>query len=246
MNCFSLPVLFLFSVFSFVVACGQTEQTEIEKRKKVIQTPPDNVYPPSDIVITTHSAWASTHYPERIAEFKENRLEKNDIIFLGNSITEQGGDWGKRVNNSKVKNRGISGDTTDGLLARLGELVYVKPIKIFILIGINDFFANLTAQQVYENTLLIVSTIHNESPDTKIYVQTILPTATASLKEKIQETNSLLQSSESTEPFMLILLHDEFKTQEGLMNWEYSTDGTHLNEKGYRVWVQKVNNLIAL
>jgi len=208
------------------------------------QTPPDNVYPPSDLVITTHSAWASKHYPERIAIFKENRLETNDIIFLGNSITEQGGDWGDRFNNSKVKNRGIAGDTSDGVLARLGELVYVKPTKIFILIGVNDFFTTMTAQQVYENTLLIVNTIHNESPDTKIYVQTILPTTTESLKVKIQATNSLLQNSESAEPYSLVLLHDLFTTQEGLMNMEYSTDGIHLNESGYTVWVDNVNNLV--
>ena len=54
-----------------------------------------------------------------------------DIVFIGNSITELGGDWGKRLDCSSLKNRGISGDVTEGVLKRLGEITYVKPKKYF-------------------------------------------------------------------------------------------------------------------
>ena len=43
------------------------------------------------------------------------------IVFLGNSITEQGGDWGKRLGWSSLKNRGISGDVTEGVLRDLAR-----------------------------------------------------------------------------------------------------------------------------
>jgi hypothetical protein len=58
-----------------------------------------------------------------IREFKSNPLNFNDIVFLGNSITESGKDWSKRLNYPNIKNRGIGGDVTDGVLARLDEII---------------------------------------------------------------------------------------------------------------------------
>ena len=220
-------------------------QTETRKSAIAAATIPASSYPDSSLIIATHTEFTRTHYPERIAEFKKNPLETGDIVFLGNSITEQGGDWASKVNNTKARNRGISGDTTDGVLARLAELIYYKPQQVFILIGINDLFReDMTSEKVFNNILKIVDQIHHGSPRTEIFVQTILPTNTATLKEKILSTNSLLTNSEATEPYKLISLHTHFATQDGLMNMELSTDGVHLNENGYAVWAHKIMHLI--
>ena len=45
------------------------------------------------------------------------------------------------VNN--IVNRGISGDYTEGVLGRLNEVIYYKPIAVFLLIGLNDFFDDM-------------------------------------------------------------------------------------------------------
>ena len=60
------------------------------------------------------------------------------LFFKGNSLTEQAGDWSKRLNIATVKNRGIAGDITYGVLQRLNEIWYYKPTAVFILIGINE------------------------------------------------------------------------------------------------------------
>ncbi|GAA4895869.1 SGNH/GDSL hydrolase family protein [Flaviramulus aquimarinus] len=206
---------------------------------------PDNIYPDSNIVISTHTDFTRSHYPKRIKAFKENPLNVNEIVFLGNSITEQGGDWGIRVNNSKARNRGISGDTTEGVLGRLAEIIYFKPKNVFILIGINDLFRDdMTASMVFNNILSIVNQIHDGSAETKIYVQTILPTTTSNIKEKIQLTNQMLDKSESDQPYELIQLYTHFVTEENAMNMEMSVDGVHLNENGYNLWVKNIKNLI--
>ncbi|WP_406684598.1 GDSL-type esterase/lipase family protein [Seonamhaeicola sp. MEBiC1930] len=173
-------------------------------------------------------------------------LQKGDIVFLGNSITEQGGDWGVRLNNSKVKNRGISGDTTDGVLARLGELIYYKPSQVYILIGINDLFReDMTSQKIYENILRIVNEIHKGSPSTEIFVQTILPTTTEKLIKKIQQTNTFLTEAECNNAYTIIPLHSLFAVNNDEMNMEYSTDGVHLNESGYSFWVNNIRTYFA-
>ncbi len=95
-----------------------------------------------------------------------------------------------------MKNRGISGDVTAGVLNRLAEIYYYKPKKVFIKIGINDLFHNeLTPEYIANNIKLIVDKIHLESPQTKIYVQTILPTAKNNpSKERIAATNAILKA----------------------------------------------------
>lgn len=223
----------------------QTNKVDTNVALEVEETIPSDRYPSEKIVIATHTDFAKKHYPEKIAEFKKNPLEKNDIVFLGNSITEKGGDWAKRFNNSKIKNRGIAGDTSEGVLARLGEITYCQPKQVFILIGINDLFRDdMTSEKVVKNILKIVKTINQASPKTKIYVHTILPTSTEKIKEKIQKTNALLIKAKSKKPFEIIFLHDDFANEQDLMNMDLSDDGVHLNENGYQVWEKKLINLI--
>ncbi len=224
----------------FIFGCG-TSPESIKKEQQDL----NSLYPSDTVLIATHSEWARGHYPIRIKEFKENPLENNDVVFLGNSITEQGGNWGIRFNNSKVKNRGIAGDTTDGVLARLDELIYFKPSQLFILIGINDLFReDMSSQKVYDNIISIVRRIYEESPETEIYVQTILPTTTEKLKSKIRLTNTMLKDSEATESYKLIDLHNYFALDDDSMDMELSTDGVHLNENGYRLWINQVKDFL--
>lgn len=201
------------------------------------------IYPPDDIEISTHTAWTRDHYPTRIEEFKNNRLDFGDIVFLGNSITEQGGSWRDKLDLRIAKNRGIAGYTTEGILARLGELFYYKPEKIFILIGINDLFhPSMTPESISENIIEIVSQIHQYSPDTEIFVQSVLPTTTESLIENIISVNTILKNNTSQYPYQFINLYDEFVLVDGKMDLSLSYDGVHLNDAGYEVWIQNITN----
>lgn len=241
-----LKILVAFVFFMSLKACTQSSNNQNElDNTNLTCTIPDAMYPSKNLVIASHTDFTKKHYPERIASFKENPLSKNDIVFLGNSITEKGGDWGKRFNNPKAKNRGIAGDTTEGVLARLGELTYCEPKQVFILIGINDLFRDdMTSEKVYENILKIVNQIHEKSPNTNIFVHTILPTTTVKIREKIQVTNRLLTNAASKESYQIIELHNEFADNDDLMNMNLSNDGVHLNETGYRIWMKKIINLI--
>lgn len=249
MKFFDLKILSILLFFLATKTCGQNSiepmQNAVEMKLGVTDSIPNAMYPSAKMVIASHTDFTKGHYPKRILEFKNNPLSKDDVVFLGNSITEQGGDWGKRLDNPKIKNRGISGDTTDGVLARLGEITYSQPSKVFLLIGINDLFRDdMTSEKVVNNILKIVNQINQASPRTKLFVHTILPTNTEKIREKIDKTNALLVNAATIHPYEIILLHNDFATENDLMNMELSTDGVHLNEKGYQVWVTKIINLI--
>lgn len=242
--------IYLIFLVNFALISCSTSSTSVSVPKSVSNTITDfeSLYPSANTVIQHHSEWTKKHYVEKIAEFKANPLEFGDIVFIGNSITEQGGNWGKRFDNPKVKNRGISGDVTAGVLKRLGEINYYKPKKVFLKIGINDLFKDaLTPEYVANNIKAIVAKIHLESPNTKIYVQTILPTTKNNpKKEIIKATNDILKAMPTSKNLQIIDLHSIFADQNDLMISSYTSDGLHLNESGYNVWknyiIDFVNN----
>jgi hypothetical protein len=92
----------------------------------------------------------TTYYHQRVSMFKKLPMTQGDIIFLGNSITE-GGSWGELFGDEKVKNRGISGDFTVGVMQRMDEIVQRKPSKVFLMIGINDLSRNISPDSIVKN-----------------------------------------------------------------------------------------------
>ncbi len=221
-----------------------TDTSTAPKPKPIFDT--STLYPSPDVVIPYHTEWTKNNYIKKIAEFKAKPLQTGDIVFIGNSITEQGGDWGQRFNNPTVKNRGIAGDVTDGIINRLAEIYYYKPKKVFLKIGINDMFRDeLTPDYVANNIKLIVDKIHLESPDTKIYVQTILPTSNnTALKNKITATNTIIKNSIQTNYYQVIDLYPLFADANDLMSITYSVDGVHLNEAGYVLWQNFIKGFV--
>lgn len=200
--------------------------------------------------------WQKNLYQKQIAQFKERPAGFGKVIMLGNSITEGGGDWNLRLKvDSLVVNRGIAGDITEGVLARLAEIIHFKPKAVFLLIGINDIFnadhprrSEITAGYVAGNILKIANTIQQGSPSTSLILQTILPVnREIYLKEKgwfpehavplnyqISEINLLLKSQNK---YSVIDLNAAFQDENNELNELYTTDGVHLNEVGYEVWV---------
>ena len=89
-------------------------------------------------------------YDVQVALFESYKNSASDIIFLGNSITAHA-EWAELLENPHVKNRGISGDITFGVLQRLKEVTEGKPAKVFLLIGINDISRNIPDELIIDN-----------------------------------------------------------------------------------------------
>jgi len=201
-----------------------------------------NLYPNIGTEIMFQPEWAKKLYFDRIEVFKRDTLRFNQIVFLGNSITEGGKDWNEKFGVVGISNRGISGDSTDGVIARLNEIIHFSPKAIFLLIGINDIYNELTPSTDYvaNNILKIIKRINHELPETKIFLQTILPVEKEVYKNKIIEVNGMIKTFVSQSKFEIIDLYSIFVNKEGKMNKELSYDGVHLNDKGYSVWVDHI------
>jgi len=185
----------------------------------------------------------STFYLQRASLFSKLAITPKDIVFIGNSITN-GAEWNELFPRKRVKNRGISGDTSEGVYDRLDPVVKGKPAKIFILIGINDISRGIQADTIAQNMKRIVEKIQNESPKTKIYIQSILPVNPdfrmfkGHMKPQlIKEINQSYQNIAQKYKVNYIDLYSHF-LEEGTdkMDKKYTNDGLHLLGEGYLLW----------
>ena len=195
----------------------------------------------------SQAKWDSTYRPG-IYEFdaqlyKSYPHSTNDIVFLGNSITDRV-DWNELLGMSNVHNRGISGDITFGVLQRLDEVIEGHPAKVFILIGINDVSRNIPDSFIANNYRRIVQQIKAQSPETKIYFQTLLPVNNefTQFKNHYNKDEHILWLNEQIKKLgkeyhiQIIDLYPHFLNEKNKLDKKYTLDGLHLNGDGYKVW----------
>ena len=172
---------------------------------------------------------------------------KHEIIFLGNSITDNC-EWVELFQNPRIKNRGIGGDDTDGILERLDEVTKSYPDKIFLMIGTNDLAYGKDVPYILDNYRKIIEQIRKDSPVTKLFIQNVLPVEDAihytRPNESIVEINKGLVELAIEYNCTLIDLHSVFKREDGKLNLDYSLDGLHLNGAGYEVWKAEIEKFV--
>jgi len=185
------------------------------------------------------------HYMDRVAAFAKEPIVTGKVIFLGNSITE-GGNWQALTGDKTVINRGVSGDVTYGILKRLDDITSRKPSKIFILIGINDISKDFPDAVIVDNYKQIIEAIKKQSPQTKIYVQSILPVNPQYPRflqhydkaDHVIAINRDLQALATTQQVSFINLYPLFLDAQGRLDAKYTYDGLHLNDEGYKLWAR--------
>ncbi len=185
----------------------------------------------------------STYYHQRKALFDLLPQTKEDIVFIGNSITD-GGEWGELFNDTRIKNRGISGDISAGVIMRIDEVVKRKPSKVFLMIGVNDLARGVSVDSVVKNILLITDYLYEQSPSTKLFVQGILPVnhdfgrfgSHTSKSQQIKQVNGQLQKESKPHRFTYINLYLFFCDDNEKLSAKYTNDGLHLIGDGYLLW----------
>ena len=120
---------------------------------------------------------------DRIAKLKARQyslyhdyLEKDKIVFLGDSLTEffRVEEFFHRYN---PYNRGIASDKTIGVLERLeSNVIALKPSKVFLQIGTNDLNCKKRLRQnVSTNIKEILLRLKENLPNAQIYFISLYP-----------------------------------------------------------------------
>ncbi len=182
------------------------------------------------------------YYDQRKDLFDTLPRDTSDIIFLGHSIID-GCELAELFNNPTIKNRGISGETTEGLLNRLGNIVNIPPQKIFIMTGANDIGYGMPMKEMLGNCSKIIDVIKTKCPTTKGYLISVLPVGLdydKNATKVIATFNEGLKNLAEKNEYIYIDLNTAFRNKDDVMDLSISNDGSHLMGKSYQIFKEKI------
>ncbi len=202
---------------------------------------------PNAIISRIRNGGVAEAYQHRTQILENLTIDSSNIVFLGNSLTEYG-EWREFFNNPNIRNRGIGGEFTDGILRRLDPIINGKPKQVFLMIGINDLILH-RPPHILKNYRAIVEQIKTGSPNTQLIIQSILPINntvknTGLANEDVRTLNEGIKKIAADSNFKYIDLHLKFKDTNGKLNAKYTLDGIHLNRAGYELWVGEIKDLV--
>lgn len=179
------------------------------------------------------------HQSRLVSSFEAFPLVPDDIVFLGDSITE-GGPWEELFPDLRVRNRGVGGDTSEGVLARLEQITRATPTKVFLLIGTNDLFRGEAEDEIVANITEILDRLKQATPDTEVYLESVLPRA-PSYRAAVEALNARLAEVALEHGSAWVDLYPAFLDPEtGGIRAELSNDELHLLGPGYALWKEQI------
>lgn len=183
---------------------------------------------------------------------KEKAEQQHAIVFLGDSITQG---WsedfrGKFKNtNLKLANRGLSGDITRGILARLDDdVLALDPKAVVLLIGTNDLDVGLSPEQIAGNVKLILDRLTKHNANMPIILCKVMPSSAIMKRpaDKIKEINDRVANLASAYKQVTVLdTYTLFANAEGDAKKEEFPDLLHPNDIGYDKWHNALIPLFA-
>lgn len=169
-------------------------------------------------------------------------LRRVDTVMLGDSLMSHI-DWRELLGRDDVVSRAIAGDTTDGVLQRLDEVIDLHPRNVVVMLGINDFLGGRDALEVYINYRSILDRLiaNRITP----LVITTLPLAAwhpqaSAINPQIDQLNIYLFIYAAAHRLGLIDLHRVIIDHPGY----FAEDGLHLRASAYAAWRDLLRNSV--
>ncbi len=175
------------------------------------------------------------------------------ILMLGNSIISHG-DWPTLLNRKDIINRGISGDNLSCMCQRL-KYLHDAHAKIWFIEGgtndlprrkVADMFANYKTIVEYvkaEHSIPVINLIIYISPIVGIKFPTRADYK--KINGQIKELNTQLILYAKANHIDYIDLNKVVADENDILKDEYTIDGVHLNEKGYKEWSALINKILV-
>lgn len=199
--------------------------------------------------------WANLQrFRQANAELGAVRADERRVVFMGNSITEQ---WSKvfpaMFQGKPYINRGISGQTTPQMLARFRQdVVALNPAIVVILAGTNDIAGNTgpSSLEMIQDNLMSMAEIA-QANGIRVVLSSVLPAYEYPWKRglepapKIVALNTWIKHYARRIGAAYVDYHSAMRDDRNGLRAEFTTDGVHVTETGYRVMTGLVEQAIA-
>ncbi|MFA9477255.1 GDSL-type esterase/lipase family protein [Phycisphaerales bacterium AB-hyl4] len=224
----------MLAAFGYGVSVGRHEAFPFQLLRDIKQM----AFPPP----LPHENWGPS-YKRRLSHLR-SLPESPVVVMIGDSITREG-EWREMLPEIPVANRGIGGDTTQGVLDRLNDSLDTSPEWVFVMIGINDLDHGIPVSTVVANIQTILSTIQ-ASGAAPVFQSTLHvgPVRPPSTNEKIAQINDAVRQFCQQSGIAFIDLNASLAPN-GSLELPYTIDGVHLTGEGYTIWAEEVRRHIG-
>ncbi len=195
--------------------------------------------------------WFKKLWSQRRAKWAQSvQADQGAVVFLGDSITQGWGDnMGGVFEGVKVANRGISGDTTRGMLLRLQEdVIALNPRAVVMLMGTNDLEEGAAPETISGNVQLILAALKKHNPQMPIIFSQIFPSSATKKRpsEQIKKIAELYAAAvKGDSQVTLVDTWTLFANAEGDAKVEEFPDLLHPNKVGYTKWAAALRPIFA-
>ncbi len=197
--------------------------------------------------------WMRNVWNQRRSKFADRaEQDRGAIVFFGDSITQGwGDDFGGRFDelNANVANRGISGDTTRGMLIRLeSEVIALDPAAVVMLMGTNDLEEKADAETIAGNVGLILEKLAEHDSEMPVVLCLVMPSSVTKSRsaDDIKKINEALSSTvRGNSQVTLVDTWALFAGDDGNAKKSEFPDLLHPNDAGYEKWTAALMPIFA-
>jgi lysophospholipase L1-like esterase len=242
-----LPLALL---LAFLASCSTAPQAAAPPPPARFEIPATDAGLPGTGPIRRYDWFKKVWTERRSAWAARVQQDQHAVVFLGDSITQGwNDDFHGAFPDVKVANRGISGDTTRGVLLRLQEdVIALHPRAVVLLIGTNDLEEQATPETCASNLKLIIAQLHRSDSHLPIILCQVFPSSAAKKRpvDAIKKINALYARAVKGDPLVTLLeTWVLFADPDGNAKPEEFPDLLHPNATGYAKWAAAVRPVLA-
>lgn len=205
---------------------------------------------PGEGKLRSYSGYVKGWQTRRTAWSKRVEQDQGAVVFLGDSITQGWTDkFRGHFAGMKLANRGISGDTTRGMLIRLEEdVLSLNPSAVVMLMGTNDIEVGIEPDAIGRNFEKIIQALKAHNPEMPIVLCRMFPSSAKQRRPKdtIDQVNALYDAAVKNDSQITVVdTWTLFANEEGDATPKWFPDLLHLNQAGYDRWAGALTPVFA-
>ena len=178
---------------------------------------------------------------------KISLFKSPEYIFLGDSITAGGRNWGLRLGLMPfyTANLGVNGYTIRQVTGLLDTAVKLRPSYIFIMIGTNDILDNrVSDRQIEEDWRSLIQQVKQKT-NARLIVTGIPIMANKAYDERIIKINNFIKTSAASKGFEFIDINYVLLANTDNRG-QYFIDGVHFSKITYKIWIEEIKKAIKI
>ena len=168
-------------------------------------------------------------------------MAQSNLLFLGDSLIADF-DWQARMHHFEVLNRGVPGETVQGLRNRIPIITkdLASPDLILVMIGTNNLI--IEDFSFMGSLRQIIIKLTSQYPTAEVIINSLLPCQLPWVSmETLQRINAATEAMTRQTGSCYLDMFSKFKPNPDF----FQSDGIHLTDKAYDLWSKSILEFVS-